>query len=172
MARAISAPKLPARIADFRAVPGELSLVERYYFTRYGGGAARASYGPYSLLVVSTSAPLRHLHAPDECLAGAGHKVRYLGMTQQPLPTAVYHSQDPDGNRWRVSVTFVSDRGEIATSVAEAVWRWLQAPGATWSMIQRIAPWQVPVQTLAAWDAAVVRAMDLSVPQTRVAHRL
>ena len=172
VARAISAPKLPARIGDFYAVPGHLSNIERHYFTRYGGGAARASYGPYSLLVVSTSAPLRHLHAPDECLAGAGHKVRYLGMTQQPLPTAVYHSEDPDGNRWRVSVTFVSDRGEVATSVAEAVWRWLQAPDATWSMVQRITPWQVPVQTLAAWDAAVVRAMDLSVPQTRVTHRL
>jgi exosortase/archaeosortase family protein len=172
VARTISAPELPARIGDFYAVPGHLSNIERHYFTRYGGGAARASYGPYRLLVVSTSAPLRHLHAPDECLAGAGHKVRYLGMTQQPLPTAVYHSEDPDGNRWRVSVTFVSDRGEIATSVAEAVWRWLQAPGATWSMVQRIAPWQVPVQTLTAWDAAVVRAMDLSVPQTRVAHRL
>jgi exosortase/archaeosortase family protein len=167
VARAVSAPKLPERIGDFYAVPGQLSDIERHYFTRYGGGAARADYGPYSLLVVSTSAPLRHLHAPDECLAGAGHKVRYRGIRQQPLPTAVYRSEDPDGNRWRVAVTFVSDRGEIVTSVAEAVWRWLQAPGATWSMVQRIAPWQVSVQTLAAWDAAVVRAMDLSAPQTR-----
>lgn len=168
VARKISAPTLPARIGDFVAVPDQLSNIERHYFTRYGGGAARASYGPYSLLVVSTSAPLRHLHAPDECLAGAGHKVRYRGMTRQPLPTAVYRSEDPHGNRWRVAVTFVSDRGEIATSVAEAVWRWLQAPDATWSMVQRIAPWQASAQTLAAWDAAVVRAMDLSVPQTRV----
>jgi exosortase/archaeosortase family protein len=169
VARKISAPKLPQRIGDFYAVPGHLSNIERHYFTRYGGGAARANYGPYSLLVVSTSAPLRHLHAPDECLAGAGHKVRYRGMTRQPLPTAVYRSEDPNGNRWRVAVTFISDRGEIATSVAEAVWRWLQEPDATWSMVQRIAPWQASVHTLAAWDAAVVRAMDLSVPQTRVA---
>ncbi|MFQ6022203.1 MAG: exosortase T [Acidiferrobacterales bacterium] len=169
--RTIAAPMLPANIAGLAAVPGTLSAMERHYFTRYGGGAARASYGPYGLLVVSTSAPLRHLHAPDECLAGAGHKVRYLGMTHEPVAAAVYRSVAPDGRRWRVSVTFVSDRGEVATSVAEAVWRWLQKPAATWTMVQRIAPWRAPIEALTVWDGAVARAMDLPPPDTSIGSR-
>ncbi len=161
VASPLAAPVLPASIADLAAVPGQLSALEQLYFTRYGGGAARARYGPYSLLVVSTSAPLRHLHAPDECLAGAGHSVRYLGKTHGPVPAAIYRSEDPDGRRWRVAVSFVADRGEVVTSVAEAVWRWLQAPATTWTMVQRIAPWDTPTQAFATWENAVARALDL-----------
>lgn len=161
VARPLSAPRLPSYVAAFVAQPGTLTTQERDYFTRYGGGAVRAAYGPYSLLVVSTTAPLRHLHAPEECLAGAGHTVRYLGQTGGPIPSAVYRSTDPQGRVWRVTVTYISERGEWTTHVAEAVWRWLQAPGTTWRMIQRIAPWELPVEATATFDVAVWRALDL-----------
>ncbi len=161
VARPLPAPQLPGYIAVFAAQPGVLTTQERDYFTRYGGGAARAAYGPYGLLVVSTTAPLRHLHAPEECLAGAGHAVRYLGQTGGPIPSAVYRSTDPQGRVWRVTVTYVSERGEWTPHVAEAVWRWLQAPGTTWRMIQRIAPWELPADAAETFDVAVWRALDL-----------
>lgn len=161
VARPLPAPELPGYIAVYAAQPGMLTDQEQAYFTRYGGGAARAAYGPYGLLVVSTTAPLRHLHAPEECLAGAGHTVRYLGQTPGPIPSAMYHTTDPQGRVWRVTVTYVSERGERTTHVAEAVWRWLQAPGTTWRMIQRIAPWDLPVNAMESFDIAVWRALDL-----------
>ena len=161
VARPQSAPQLPGYIAIFAAQPGALTPQEHDYFTRYGGGAARAAYGPYGLLVVSTSAPLRHLHAPEECLAGAGHTVRYLGQTAGPIPSAMYRSTDPQGRAWRVTVSYVSERGEWTAHVAEAVWRWLQAPGTTWRMIERIAPWELPVEAVETFDGAVWRALDL-----------
>ena len=166
VARPQPAPQLPGYIAVFAAQPGTLTAQEQTYFTRYGGGAARAAYGPYGLLVVSTSAPLRHLHAPEECLAGTGHAVRYLGQTAGPMPSAVYRSTDPQGRVWRVTVSYVSEHGEWTAHVAEAVWRWLQAPGTTWRMIQRIAPWELPVEATATFDVAVWRALDLPVSQT------
>ena len=162
VARPQTAPALPERIALFAAQPGVLTAKEQAYFTRYGGGAARAAYGPYGLLVVSTSAPLRHLHSPEECLAGSGHTVRYLGQTGGVTPSAVYRSTDPQGQSWRITVSFVSERGEWTPHVAEAIWRWLQAPGTTWRMIQRIAPWQLPETAVEHFDAAVWRALDLS----------
>jgi exosortase/archaeosortase family protein len=165
VARPLPAPQLPGHIATFAAQPGALTAhQEQTYFTRYGGGAARAAYGPYGLLVVSTSAPLRHLHSPEECLAGGGHAVRYLGQTRSPLPSAIYRSTDPQGRVWRVTVSYVSERGEWTPHVAEAVWRWLQAPGATWRMIQRIAPWELPAAAVENFDVAVWRALDLPPP--------
>lgn len=161
IARPLPAPHLPGRIALFAAQLGDLSAQERDYFTRYGGGAARAAYGAFGLLVVSTTAPLRHLHDPAECLAGAGHTVRYLGQTHDPVPSALYRSTDPQGQNWRITVTYVSERGESATHVAEAVWRWMQAPGTAWRMIQRIAPWELPDHAAQDFDRAVWRALDL-----------
>lgn len=161
VARAIAAPRLPATIGGLRSEPVALLPQEQAYFTRYGGGAARAAYGPNALLLVSTTAPLRHLHAPDECLRGAGHSVRYVGLAHDALPTAIYRSTDPDGRAWRVNVSYVSDRGEAAASVAEAVWRWMQAPGTRWTSIQRISPWDQDIADTAAWDVAVARSLDL-----------
>ena len=115
---------------------------------------------------MSTSAPLRHLHAPEECLTGAGHTVRYLGQTGGPQPSAIYRSTDPQGQVWRVTVSYVSERGERTAHVAEAIWQWLQAPGTTWRMIQRIAPWELPVEAAETFDVAVWRALDLPVSQT------
>ena len=166
VARSQPTPQLPGYIAVFAAQPGALTAQEQTYFTRYGGGAARAAYGPYGLLVVSTSAPLRHLHAPEECLTGTGHTVRYLGQTGGPQPSAIYRSTDPQGQVWRVTVSYVSERGERTAHVAEAIWQWLQAPGTTWRMIQRIAPWELPVEAAETFDVAVWRALDLPVSQT------
>lgn len=153
-------PSLPARIALYQAQPGCLDAQEQAYFTRYGGGAARAGFGPHSLLLVSTSAPLRHLHAPEECLTGAGHRVRYLGQTGAPIPSALYQATDPQGRDWRVAVSYVSERGEWATQVAQAVWLWLQAPGTGWRMVQRATPWDLADDAV-QFDLALWRALDL-----------
>ncbi|MCC6136135.1 MAG: exosortase T [Candidatus Contendobacter sp.] len=167
IAHSLPTPDLPAYLAAFIGQPGLLTAQEQAYFTRYGGGAARSAYGPYGLLVVSTTAPLRHLHSPEECLAGAGHTVRYLGQTGGPMPSAIYHSIDPHGRGWRIAVSFVSERGELTTHVAEAVWRWLQAPGTTWRMIQRIAPWEASAIATETFDSAAWRALDLPLPSSQ-----
>ena len=163
VARQAAPPVLPGALGEWISNPQPLSAAEQAYFTRYGGAAARAAYGPHGLLLVSTSAPLRHLHAPDECLRGSGHAVRYVGVRQGALPTAIYRSVDAEGRRWRVSVSYVASDGAWATSVAEAAWRWLHAAPAaqTWTMVQRIAPWDLSEDEVAAWDAAVARALDL-----------
>ncbi|MCP5420962.1 MAG: exosortase T [Gammaproteobacteria bacterium] len=161
ISHAIAAPTLPTHLAG---VPGQsrpLSALETAYFTRYGGGAARRQYGEFSLLLVSTAAPLRHLHAPDECLTGLGHHVEYLGPDFSTIPTAIYRSTDPQGQVWRVAVTFYSSRGQVATSVAEAVWHWLLKPDVTWTMVERITPWSLPDAANRDWDRAVALALDL-----------
>jgi exosortase/archaeosortase family protein len=163
VARKVESPVLPAFISDFSAVHGSLSALERDYFTRYGGGAAKASYGPFGLLLVSTSAPLRHLHTPIECLGGGGHQVRYVTSTYGHLPTAIYHSTDPQGQRWQIRVTYVADNGMTTPYVSEAVWQWLQNRRLIWTMVQRIAPFEMPQDEIKKWDIAVVRALELPV---------
>ena len=125
------------------------------------GAATRANYGPYGLLKVQTSAPLRHLHSPEECLTGAGHEIRYLGRHHEGLPTAVYKSTDPDGVEWRIEVSYLSDSGERASNVAEAVWYWFRAPSRTWTMVQRISPWRMSPFERTPFNQAVTAALDL-----------
>jgi exosortase/archaeosortase family protein len=167
VARAMPRPVLPSALGEWMAEPQPLSAAEQAYFTRYGGAAARAAYGPHGLLLVSTSAPLRHLHAPDECLRASGHDVRYVGVRRGALPSALYRSVDAEGRRWRIAVSYVGSDGAWATSVAEAVWHWLRAGRSpdgrpvTWTLVQRIAPWDVPEGEVADWDHAVARALDL-----------
>ncbi|MGI9384892.1 MAG: exosortase T [Methyloligellaceae bacterium] len=152
---------LPDRLAGLRAERTTLSAREKAYFVQFGGAAAKADYGPNSLLIVRTSAPLRHLHAPDECLRGLGLEVEYLGPSYRPVPTAVYRATTADGRAYRIDATFVSDRGHVTTNVAEAVWHWLQAPGSVWSTVQRISPWDTPNPAHAAFEHAVAAAFDL-----------
>lgn len=138
---------LPASLLGFRGSPVPLRDVERRYYQRWGGFVEKRVYtdaaGPvHTVLLVRTRAPLRHLHGPDQCLIGAGHRVTRLGVRSGPIPTVVYRSVAPDGRSWRVEASFVSDRGERATSVSEVVWRWLAAPDTTWSLVERISPWQ------------------------------
>ncbi|ANY78210.1 hypothetical protein BB934_08165 [Microvirga ossetica] len=159
--------ELPARLGMFPARSEALTVQETEYFTRYGGSAARAAYGTSTLTMVRTPAPLRHLHAPDECLRGVGHSVRHMGTRFDPIPTATYRADAPDGSAWRVEVTFISSRNERAASVGEAVWLWLKTPGTAWTMIQRITSWNEPD---ADFENAVIRALDLkSAPALSVA---
>jgi exosortase/archaeosortase family protein len=154
-------PVLPAYLDGSVAKPEPLSEEEREYFTVFGGGAARARYGESALLVVRTSSPLRHLHAPDECLTGSGLDVSFLGVERTTVPSAVYRAVAPDGISYRVAVTYVSSTGDLVPSVAEVVWQWLQTP-ATWTAIHRITPWDEPSEHQQRFDDAVARALDLA----------
>jgi hypothetical protein len=165
VAIAMPPPRLPNWLNDHPREPLPLSDVESSYFARYGGGAARARYGADILLVVSTSSPLRHLHAPDECLRGSGHEVRYVGRSLDRYPTALYRSTDSSGQTWRIAVSFVSDAGEVATSVGEVAWKWFQSPQRSWTMIERISPWVRDVEARRFGDS-VFSAMDVQIANT------
>jgi exosortase/archaeosortase family protein len=154
----------PARIGDAAAIALPLSERERAYFEQYGGAAAKAAYGPFALMLARTTSPLRHLHAPDECLRGLGYRVEYLGMSFTPLPTAHYRAV-AGGAAYRVDVSFIPDRGAPVASVSEAVWRWLGDRSSVWTSVQRIAPEGVDPAARAAFEAGVLAALDLSGPQ-------
>ena len=162
----VSAPMqevtLPAFVMNSPAEPLLLLAQEKRYFTQYGGSAAKAGYGDHNLLVVRTTSPLRHLHAPDECMRGLGFNVRYQGISYDPLPTAVYKAIADDGTAYRVAVTFTSENGKITTNISEAVWHWMQNPTEYWSAIQRIAPWDSASIDSYRFDHAVMTAFDLS----------
>ena len=153
--------ELPARIAGNLAIPVSLNPTERAYFTRYGGFAAKASYGANGLLVVRTTSPLRHIHAPEDCLRGLGFEVEYLGIDRDPLPSATYRARTPEGDAYIVRVSFVSDRGHVTGNVAEVVWKWLGAPTVAWSAVQRITPEGTAQPNRRAIDNAVSAALDL-----------
>jgi exosortase/archaeosortase family protein len=156
----VQVPELPLVLGSSLGETQPLSSQEQAYFTRFGGSAARASYGPFALLMVSTRSPLRHLHAPDVCLEGSGHRVTYLGSRFEPLPTAVYRSQAPNGSDWRIGVTFVSARGHSAASVSEAIWYWLTDASSAWTMVQRITPWDTHRAAAEVFEAGVIRALN------------
>ena len=138
-----------------------LSRQEEVYFTRFGGAAAKALYGENALMLVRTSSPLRHLHAPDECLRGLGFRVDYLGRGSGGPSTAVYKAVSPEGRAYRVSVSFASGDGRAVGSVAEAVWGWLRDGGA-WTAVQRLVPWEEGDEAARRWDAAVMAVLDLT----------
>lgn len=153
---------LPAAIDQAVGRPVALSDRETRYFTQFGGQAAKMRYGENTLLVIETSAPLRHLHNPADCLRGMGLDVRYASLEYGVLPAAVYYATEPNGREWRVAASFVSDRGDFATSVPEAIWRWVRQPDTRWRMVQRITPANCEYETDARqWDRAVAAALDL-----------
>jgi hypothetical protein len=156
----VQLPELPLVLGSSLGQTQPLSSQEQAYFTQFGGAAARASYGPFALLMVSTRSPLRHLHAPDVCLEGAGHRVTYLGTHFDPLPTAVYRSQAPDGGDWRIDVSFVSARGHSAASVSEAIWYWLTDAASAWTMVQRVTPWNTHRAAAKGFEDGVIRALN------------
>ena len=134
---------------------------EKAYFTQYGGAAAKATYGDRGLLVVKTSAPLRHLHSPEECLRGLGFSVQYKGVSHATLPTAIYKATTPDGATYRVAVSFLSSDGHSTSNVSEAVWNWMQQ-GGIWYALQRISPWNLEDTENNNWDNAIMAAVDIS----------
>ncbi|TAL34595.1 MAG: exosortase T [Alphaproteobacteria bacterium] len=162
VAVAPAAISLPVSIDGTYGMPVLLSEREKAYFLQFGGSALKVEYGQNSVMMVQTNSPLRHLHAPDECLRGMGYDVRYTGMRYDPLPTATYIAEGPDGAQWRIAVTFYADRDHTASNVAEAVWRWMQHPGTTWHAIQRITPASLPDADARRWDDAVFAALDLT----------
>ncbi len=158
---------LPVTLAGYAQQPVALDPRERAFFTQYGGAAVKGQYGPHGLMLVRTTSPLRHLHTPDDCLRGLGFRVAYLGAEFSPTPTAVYRAAAPDGTRYRIDVSFVSDRGEVTSNVATAVWRWLNGDARAWTAVQRITPEETPAPRHAQWTAAVVAALELGRPSLR-----
>lgn len=156
----------PERIGAYRATPLPLTPRERAYFEQYGGAAVKSAYGPYALMLARTSSPLRHLHAPDECLRGLGYQVSYLGMRFAPVATAVYRAVAPDGRAYRVEVSFQSGSGHTVASVSEAVWLWLTDRSTVWTAIQRIAPESADASDVAAFNAGVFAALDAPAPRS------
>jgi exosortase/archaeosortase family protein len=153
----------PPRIGASAVTPLALTAMERAYFEQYGGVAIKAAYGQHALMLARTTSPLRHLHAPDECLRGIGYQVAYLGMRFDPVPSAQYRAVAPDGRAYRVEVSFLSDRGHRAASVSEAVWLWLQDRRTVWTAIQRITAEGASAYERAAFDAGVFAALDLPI---------
>lgn len=172
----IESLRLPTTLGRFDGVDVPLSVGEAQYYTRWGGFAQKRVYGDdrgdaMTALLVRTRSPLRHLHGPDVCLRGAGHDVTRLGVLPGAVPVVLYKSVAPDGRAWRVEASFVSDHGVTATSVSEVVWRWLESPGATWSLIERITPWNTCESApgrCRAFEAALLASLDLPAPSARL----
>lgn len=152
---------LPAHLAGYLARPVGLSRQETQFFTQFGGTAAKARYGNHSLLLVRTSSPLRHLHAPEDCLRGLGFRVTYLGAEFSSVPTAVYRAVSPTGESFRIDVTFMSERGLTTTNVATAVWHWLQGTDRIWTAVQRITPETEGPDAHRSFGQSVVAALEL-----------
>ena len=151
---------LPMMLNNQYAQPIALLEKEKAYFTQFGGDARKAIYGDRQLLLSKTSSPLRHLHAPDECLRGLGFEVSYLGTIDQPINTAIYKAISPNGQVWKVAISFISDDGKTATNVSEAVWQWLKQPKQIWYSLQRISPWQTSFEEDRQWDRNVLNALE------------
>ena len=152
---------LPAQLAGWRGEATPLAPIERAYFQTYGGDAQKAQFGPLGLNIVSTTSPLRHLHAPEICLRGMGYRVRFLGTRFEGAPSAIYRAESPDGEVWRVAVSYASDAGDVTPSVGEAIWRWMTGQGGSWSSVQRITHWDLNDRDRARLDAAALAALDI-----------
>lgn len=153
--------ELPGQLLGHPAQEIALSDVERAYFATYGGTARKIQFGPMGVNVVRTTSPLRHLHSPATCLLGMGYQVRFLGTRFDPLPSSVYEATGPDGQVWTVAVSFVSGDGQRTAGVGEAVWSWLNGSSREWRSIQRITPNSMSDPDRAAYEAAVLAALDL-----------
>ena len=152
---------LPVLLADESRRDAPLSQQEQRYFRIYGGAARKHVYGPVGVLVVKTGSPLRHLHTPDVCLTAAGYRVRFLRTDFSALPSATYAAIAPDGLEYLVRVTYVSDSGRVAASVAEVVWHWLRAPEERWRMVQRLSPGALPRDSLRDFEGSLATALDV-----------
>jgi exosortase/archaeosortase family protein len=159
---------LPMMIDNYEGIPSPLLPKEKAYFTQFGGSAVKGSYGENGLLVIKTSSPIRHLHAPDECLRGLGFDVQHVGISYNTVPTAVYKATSVDGESYRIAVTFMSNKGHITSNVSESVWRWMQEPDSVWSAVQRISPWEQEATSTSRWDRAVLAALDINTTQPPV----
>lgn len=160
----LQARALPVQLAGLRGEKTPLAPIEQAYFQTYGGDAQKAQFGPLGLNIVSTTSPLRHLHAPEICLRGMGYRVRFLGTRFEGTASAIYRAESPDGEVWRVAVSYASDAGDVTPSVGEAIWRWMTGRGGSWSSVQRITPWSLGEGDRARLEAAALAALDISTP--------
>lgn len=154
-------PNLPTQIHGYLGQNVPLTAMEAQYFEAYGGQAQKSQFGPLGLNVVSTRAPLRHLHAPEICLRGLGYKIQFLGTQYNDVPSAYYRAIGSNGDQWLVAVSYVSQNGHVTPSVGEAIWRWLNGSGGTWSSVQRITPWTLDATQRAQLDGAAIAALDI-----------
>ncbi|WP_300069294.1 exosortase T [uncultured Ruegeria sp.] len=157
----VTPPILPSQVQGFVAEDVPLTSIEASYFQTYGGQARKVQFGPLGLNVVSTRAPLRHLHAPEICLRGLGYAVRFLGTRYEGVPSAYYQATGPEGDQWSVAVSYVAQSGQVTPSVGEAIWRWMNGSNGTWSSIQRITPWALDAKLRRDLDAAALAALDI-----------
>lgn len=162
----ITGLSLPVSLNGEVGIPVPLTAIESSYFEQFGGTAQKATYGPLALTLVQTTSPLRHLHAPDECLRGLGYKVTFLGTRFDPVPTALYRAEGKDGRAWHVSVTFSAADGTTTSNVAEAIWHWLKHPGVAWQSVQRITPWSLEDARRGRFETAAMAAIENSHQQT------
>ncbi len=161
-AESADAIELPAGVGGHPKKPQAPGPIERRYFTQYGGAIAIADYGPHTLIVTETDAPLRHIHRPDQWLGNAGFTVEKLGHTPGVLPADTYRVERPDSRVRRLDVTYVSDCGRIATSVAEVLWHWWSAPETTWRAYLRLHPLDTSASHLADFDRQITRFFEIN----------
>ncbi|MEM7245354.1 MAG: exosortase T [Acidobacteriota bacterium] len=159
--RPMTAPELPRELGGFLAEPLPLTPDEESYFAANGGGAAKARYGEQVLVVVRSTSPLRHLHAPDQCLRGLGQDVRYLGRRDSGTRSAFYRAVDRDGTQRQVRVSFVGESGTLASSIGEVAWHWLHGRDRTWTSLERVAPWGHPHSEILAFDRQLAQVFDI-----------
>lgn len=165
----VAAPRLPHALGTEVGQDAPLSEVERRYFTRFGGQAVKRTYtlpgGLHTLVAVRTASPLRHLHGPDRCLLGAGHRVERLGVRlQDGRPSEGWRSTAPDGRSFRVEAWYLGPDGQHAAGLSEVAWRWLTRGGGAWTLVERISPWSACEAAPGAClerDAAVLAALEL-----------
>lgn len=166
---------LPANLGAWPGTRVAPSAQERAYFQRFGGRVDKRSYaletGAATAVLVRTTAPLRHLHGPDRCLIGAGHRVERLGVRPGAVPAVVWRSTAPDGRVWRVEASFVGAGGRTASSISEVVWHWMGRPGSSWTLLERITPWELCEHepgVCSRFERTLFRSLDL-VPPARPA---
>lgn len=162
VSRTLAPVALPSSLDSAIKRPEILTETERVYFERFGGTAQKARYGPMGMTIVQTTSPLRHLHGPDECLRGLGYTVTFIGTRFEPVPTSIYKAEDREGRAWKVAVTFTASDGFATSNVAEAIWQWVQHPGAEWRSVQRITPWTLDDRTRGRLERAALAALDLT----------
>lgn len=157
-------PEIPLSLNGRAGKLIQLDKREELFFTQFGGWAQKARYGEQSLMLVHTTSPLRHLHAPEDCLRGLGFEVQYLGVDFSEVPTAIYRATAPDGRRYWIDVSFISDQNDITTNVARAVWSWLHGTARNWTAVQRISPEHISDAQRDQFNRAVFAALDIVSP--------
>ncbi|MEZ4459826.1 MAG: exosortase T [bacterium] len=160
VSKPVAAPQVPSFVAGFLAKPQGLTPLEQSYFTAYGGGASRATYGPFGVLLVRTSSPVRHLHSPEECMAGAGWDVQRIGVTGAAHPGATWRIAR-DGQTHVVRATYVSNHGQHVATLEHAIWMWLADPTHVWTAVERTYPPGADEATREAFDHEVFHRLNI-----------